>query len=46
VSRATKRLCPNPGHLDRVIIVKLSDGETVLVRGEHREIAQKLARSS
>ena len=35
-----------PGDLDRVLIVKLSDGETVRVRGEHREVAEKLARTS
>jgi hypothetical protein len=36
---------PDPGDLDRVSIVKLSDGETIRVRGEHREVAEKLARA-
>ncbi len=37
---------PDPGDLDRVSIVKLSDGEAIRVRGEHREVAEKLARTS
>jgi hypothetical protein len=36
-------LRPDPAHLDRVSIVKLRDGETIQVLGEHREVADKLA---
>jgi hypothetical protein len=36
---------PGPGDLDRVGIVKLSDGEATRVWGEHREVAEKPART-
>jgi hypothetical protein len=37
-------LRPDPGDPTRVTIVKLSDGESIRVVGEHREVADKLAR--
>jgi hypothetical protein len=39
-------LRPDPGDLDRVSIVKLRDGETIRVLGEHREVAEKFARAA
>lgn len=39
-------LRPDPADLDRVTIVKLDDGETIRVIGEHREVAEKLARTT
>ena len=38
-------LRPDPADLDRVSIIKLEDGETIRVHGEHREVADKLART-
>jgi len=38
-------LRPDPADLDRVSIVKLREGETIRLRGEHREVAEKLVRS-
>jgi hypothetical protein len=38
-------LRPDPADLDRMSIVKLEDGETIRVLGEHREVAGKLART-
>jgi hypothetical protein len=38
-------LRPDPAALDRVTIVKLRDGESIRVVGEHREVADKLVRS-
>ncbi len=38
-------LRPEPTQLDRASIVKLQDGETIHVNGEHAEVAEKLARS-
>jgi len=37
-------LRPDPGDPTRVTMVKLSDGESIRVVGEHREVADKLAR--
>jgi hypothetical protein len=39
-------LRPDPADPTRVTMVKLSDGETFRVRGEHPEVAEKLARTS
>ena len=36
-------LRPDPAEPTRVSIVKLRDGESVRVQGEHREVADKLA---
>jgi hypothetical protein len=38
-------LRPDPTDPTRVTMVKLSDGETFRVRGEHTEVADKLART-
>jgi hypothetical protein len=38
-------LRPDPEALDRVSIIKLRDGETVRVQGEHTDVADKLART-
>lgn len=38
-------LRPDPVDPTRVTMVKLSDGETFRVLGEHREVADKLARA-
>jgi hypothetical protein len=37
-------LRPDPGDPARVSMVKLRDGEIIRVVGEHREVADKLAR--
>jgi hypothetical protein len=37
-------LRPDPGDPDHVTLVKLRDGESIRVRGDHREIADKLRR--
>ena len=37
-------LRPDPVALDRISVVTLEDGETIRVLGEHREVADKLAR--
>ena len=37
-------LRPDPVDLDRISVVKLEHGETIRVLGEHREVADKLAR--
>lgn len=37
-------LRPDPADPTRVTLVKLSDGESIRVRGEHSEVADKLAR--
>jgi uncharacterized protein YlzI (FlbEa/FlbD family) len=34
---------PDPADPTRVTIIKLRDGETVRVHGDHREVADKLA---
>jgi len=36
-------LRPDPAEPTRVSIVKLRDGETIRVHGEHQEVADKLA---
>jgi hypothetical protein len=36
---------PDPAALDRVTIIKLKDGETIRVEGDHREVADKLTRT-
>jgi hypothetical protein len=38
-------LRPDPAALDRISIVKLRDGESIRVVGEHRDVAEKLART-
>ena len=38
-------LRPDPAEPDRVSIVKIRDGESNRVRGDHREVADKLART-
>jgi hypothetical protein len=37
-------LRPDPSDPTKVTLVKLSDGESIRVRGEHAEVADKLAR--
>jgi hypothetical protein len=37
---------PDPADPDHVSVVKLRDGESVRVRGDHREVADKLLRAS
>ena len=37
-------LRPDPNDPTKVTLVKLSDGESIRVRGEHTEVADKLAR--
>jgi len=37
-------LRPDPGDPTRVSLVKLRDGETIRLVGDHREVAEKLAR--
>jgi hypothetical protein len=39
-------LRPDPAEPERVSIIKLRDGEAVRVLGEHKEVADKLARTS
>jgi hypothetical protein len=36
---------PDPDKLDTVTIIKLRDGETIRVVGEHSEVADKLTRT-
>jgi len=38
-------LRPDPADPDHVSIVKVRDGEAIRVRGDHREVADKLART-
>jgi len=38
-------LRPDPGDPTRVTLVKLEDGESIRVRADHREVADKLART-
>jgi hypothetical protein len=38
-------LRPDPADPDHVSIVRLRDGESIRVRGDHREVADKLART-
>ena len=37
-------LRPDPADPERVTLVKLRDGESIRVRGDHREVADKLRR--
>ena len=39
-------LRPDPAEPDHVSIVKVRDGESIRVRGDHREVADKLARAA
>jgi hypothetical protein len=39
-------LRPDPVDPTRVSIVKLEDGESIRVQGEHEEVARKLARAA
>ena len=39
-------LRPDPAELSRVSIVTLEEGETIRLLGEHREVADKLARTT
>ena len=34
---------PDPADPDHVSIVRLQDGESIRVKGDHREVAEKLA---
>ena len=36
---------PDPTAPDRVSIVKLRDGESIRLQGDHREVADQLART-
>jgi hypothetical protein len=36
---------PDPADPDHVSIVRLRDGESIRVKGDHREVADKLARA-
>jgi hypothetical protein len=38
-------LRPDPADPTRVTLIKLRDGETFRVRGEHSEVADKIART-
>jgi hypothetical protein len=38
-------LRPDPADPTRVTLVKLEDGESIRVRGEHQEVADKLAQT-
>ena len=35
---------PDPADPDHVSVVRLRDGESLRVKGDHREVAEKLAR--
>lgn len=39
-------LRPDPSDPDHISIIKLSDGETIRVRGEDKDVADKLARAA
>jgi hypothetical protein len=39
-------LRPDPGEPEHRSIVKLSDGETLHIRGDHHEIAARLSRTT
>jgi len=39
-------LRPDPADPDHVSIVRLRDGESIRVKGDHREVADKLARAT
>lgn len=36
---------PDPADPDHVSVVRLRDGESIRVKGDHREVADKLVRS-
>jgi hypothetical protein len=38
-------LRPDPVDMDRVSIIKLEDGESIRVQGDHRQVADMLART-
>jgi hypothetical protein len=38
-------LRPDPSALDRISIVKLRDGESIRVQGDHQEVADRLSRT-
>lgn len=38
-------LRPDPAALDRISVIKLRDGESIRVQGDHQEVADKLART-
>ncbi len=38
-------LRPDPAAPDRVSIIKLRDGESIRVEGDHQDVADKLART-
>jgi hypothetical protein len=38
-------LRPDPSDPDHISIVRLRDGESLRVKGDHREVAEKLRRS-
>jgi hypothetical protein len=39
-------LRPDPADPDHISVVKTRDGETVRVRGDHKEVADKLSRAA
>jgi hypothetical protein len=39
-------LRPDPSDPDHISIIKLNDGETIRVRGEDKDVADKLARAA
>jgi hypothetical protein len=38
-------LRPDPADPERVSILKLQDGESIRIRGDHRQVADKLRRT-
>jgi hypothetical protein len=38
-------LRPDPADPDHISIVRLRDGESIRVKGDHREVAEKLGRA-
>lgn len=38
-------LRPDPAALDRITIIKLRDGESIRVEGDHQSVADRLART-
>ena len=44
--RYVVNLRPDPAEPLKVTMVKLSDGESIRVHGEHREVADKLAHAA
>jgi hypothetical protein len=39
-------LRPDPGAPDKISIITVRDGEAIRVQGDHREVADKLARAA